>query len=170
VRAPAQLQALPYLVEAFQAKRIPVGILETRIGATPPRRFRSSCETNSAFAPFPVLGVDIFGHKQNPAVAANQFVFRRVGLWFHQREIRTAVGRGDFDPAFAGGKALFCKELEAQLFQVEPLAHIQITDENDDVLDRQVGLFPARPKHGPIRPRDKGVAGHRRDYNGLDKC
>src|SRR4029077_17742343 len=72
VRAPAQLQALPYLVEAFQAKRIPVGILETRIGAAPPRRLRSSCETNSAFAPFPVLGVDIFGHKQNPAVAANQ--------------------------------------------------------------------------------------------------
>ena len=25
-------------------------------------------------------------------------------------------------------------------------------------------------KHGPIRPREKGVAGHRRDYSGPDKC
>src|SRR4029077_7180071 len=42
VRLPAQLQALPHLIEAFQAKRIPVRILETRIGAAPPRRLRSS--------------------------------------------------------------------------------------------------------------------------------
>jgi|BogFormECP03_OM2_1039629.scaffolds.fasta_scaffold75981_1 hypothetical protein len=44
-----------------------------------------------------------------------------------------------------------------------------LADENDDVLDRQVGLFAARAKHGPVRPREKGVAGHRRDYNGPDK-
>jgi hypothetical protein len=53
---------------------------------------------------------------------------------------------------------------------VYSLTHFQIADENDDVLDRQVGLFAARAKHGPIRPREKGVAGHRRDYNGPDKC
>jgi hypothetical protein len=105
----------------------------------------------------------------HPAVAANQFVFRLVGLWFNQREIRATVGRRHFDPAFAGGKAaLFCDEFEAQLLQVEPLTHFQIADENDDVLDRQVGLFAARAKHGPVRPREKGVAGHRRDYNGPD--
>jgi hypothetical protein len=34
-----------------------------------------------------------------------------------------------------------------------------LADENDDVLDRQVGLFAARAKHGPVRPREKVVAG-----------
>src|SRR6266446_222688 len=114
--------------------------------------------------------MDIFGHEQDPAVAANQFVFRLVGLWFNQREIRATVGRRYFDPAFAGGKALFCNEFEAQLLQVEPLTHFQIADENDYVLDRQIGLFAARAKHGPVRPREKGVAGHGRDYNGPDEC
>ena len=51
---------------------------------------------------------------------------------------------------------MFCDEFEAQLLQVERLTHVQIADENDDVLDRQVGLIPARAKHGPVRPRDKG--------------
>src|SRR4029077_11505514 len=170
VRLPAQLQALPHLIEAFQANRISVRILETRIGAAPPRRLRSSYKTNPPFAPFFVLGVNIFGHEQDPAVAANQLVFRRVGLWFHQRKIRAAVGRRHFDPAFAGGKALFGEEFEAQLLQVEPLTHFQIANENDYVLDRQIGLFAARAKHGPVRPREKSVAGHRRDYNWPDKC
>jgi hypothetical protein len=96
-------------------------------------------------------------------------VFGRVGLGFNQREVRATVGRRHFDPAFAGGKASFCEEFEAQLLQVERLTHVQIADENDDVLDGQVGIFAARPKHGPVRPREKGVAGHRGDYNGGDE-
>jgi hypothetical protein len=126
---------LPDLIEPFQAKRIPVRILETRIGAAPAWRLRRSYETNPAFAPFFVLGLDIFGHEQDPAVAANQLVFRRVGLWLNHREIRAAVGRRHFDPAFAGGKALFRDKFEAQLLQLERLAHFQIADENDDVLN-----------------------------------
>src|SRR5258708_18383307 len=47
---------------------------------------------------------------------------------------------------------------------VEPLTHFQIADEHDDVLYAQVGLVASRAKHGPVRPREEGVVGHRRDY------
>ena len=61
---------------------------------------------NAAFAPFFVLGVDIFGHEKNPAVAANQFVFWPVGLGINQSKIPVAVGRRYLNPAHAVGKAL----------------------------------------------------------------
>lgn len=60
---------------------------------------------------------------------------------------------------------MFCDEFEAELVDVEPLAHFQIADKDDDVLDAQVGLFASRAKHGAVRPREEGIAGHRRDYN-----
>src|SRR6516225_11558514 len=119
---------------------------------------------NAAFAPFFVLGLDIFGHENNPAVAANQFVFWPVGLGLNQGKIRAAVGRRYLNPAHAVGKALFSDEFETQLFHVEPLTYFQIPDENDDVLNAQVGLFASRAKHGTVRPRKEGIPGHRRDY------
>jgi hypothetical protein len=69
---------------------------------------------NAAFTPFFVGGVNIFGHKKNPAVASNELVFRPVGLRLNQGKISAAVGRRHFNPADAVGKALFREEFEAQ--------------------------------------------------------
>ena len=87
----SQLQASPHLIESFQSKRIPVRILEPGIGPAPGRVLRGRHEMNPALAPFLVLGVDIFGHEENPAVAANQVVFRLVGLGGNHREIGASV-------------------------------------------------------------------------------
>src|SRR5207302_9258068 len=80
-----------------------------------------------------------------------------------------AVRRRHFNPTDARGKHLFCDQFEAQLVNVEPLTHFQIADEHDDVLYAQVGLVAYRAKHGPVRPREEGVVGHRRDYSAQAK-
>lgn len=96
--------------------------------------------------------MNVFRHKENPAVAANQLIFGPVGLGFDQRKIRASVGRRNFNPTDAGRKRLFGDELEAEPVDVEPLAYFHIADENDDVLDAQVGLFASGAKHSPVRP------------------
>jgi hypothetical protein len=78
----------------------------------------------------------------------------------------TSVNGSHFDPAFAGRKATIRDQFESQLVDVESQAPVQVADEDNDVLNTQVGLFPARAKHTPVRPRERGVTGHRRDYNG----
>src|SRR5262252_9866264 len=163
---PAQFEASPDLIETFQPELISVRIFKPRISPAPPWRLRRKQEPHTAFTPFFVLGVNIFGHEKNPAIAANQLVFWPVWFWLNQGKIRGTVGRCHFDPADAIRKALFCDEFEAQLVEVEPLTHFQVADENHDVLDAQVGHIAARTKHRPVRPREKGVAGHRRDYKG----
>ena len=169
VRLPAQFQASPHLIEPFQSKQIPVGIFKACEGSTPRRVLRRRQEMNPALAPFFVLGVDIFGHKKNPAVAANKLVFGLVGLGCNQRKIRAAVGRRHFNVAFKAfprREATVCDQFEAQLLHVESQAQVQVADEDHDVLDAQIGIFPTRAKHATVRPREGGVTGHRRDYNG----
>src|SRR5215471_3595410 len=120
---PAQFEASPDLIETFQPELISVRIFKPRISPAPPWRLRRKQEPHTAFTPFFVLGVNIFGHEKNPAIAANQLVFWPVWFWLNQGKIRGTVGRCHFDPADAIRKALFCDEFEAQLVDVEPLTH-----------------------------------------------
>jgi len=131
-------QAAPYLVESSQPKRIPIYVLETGEDPTPRWLLRWKQKSDSTFAPFFVFGVDVFGEKENPAVAANQVVVRRVGLGSDESQVRAAIGRGYLDPSFARLKAVIHHQPESKLINIESQAAVLIAYEHDDVVYAQI--------------------------------
>ena len=109
-------------------------------------------KAHSTFAPFFVLGVNVFGEKENPAIAANQLVVRRIGLGSDECQVRAAIRRGYLDPSFARLKAVIHHQLKSKLVDIELHAAFLIAYEHDDVVYAQIRFTKVKAQDGPVGP------------------
>ena len=176
-RAALRFDLPAHLVEAHQRKRISIDVSKAREHSSPNRRrlsgryrrvrrtpgrnphlileafqARRILKANPALPPFLELGHDVFGDKSNVCGPSNQLVLFRVGLGRHQRQVRSAFGRGNGYPAASGLKAGIKGQIEPKLLHVEPRASVQIANVDGNRLNAEVGVMPIQASRGLVRP------------------
>ena len=107
---------------------------------------------NAALTPFPELGRDVFGDKDDLGGPADELVLSRPGPRCNKREHRRSVGRGDRYPAGTGRKAGIEGQGESQLVQIESQASVVIANEDGDMLKTEIGVLPIQAWSGWVDP------------------
>ena len=171
-------------VEADEGKGVAVRVFETCKDAAPDRRVigtrrgrihevrwtrmqfvlealeaRGELKLHAALAPFSEFGDDVFGDKSDVSRMADEFVCFGVWLGGHEREIGSAVGRSDGDPAAARLNAGVENEVETKLVKVEREAALQVADVDSKGLKAKVGVLAVEANRGIVCPLG-GRAGH----------
>jgi hypothetical protein len=102
---------------------------------------RHILKPNSALAPFPIFGQNIFGNKDDLCGPADERALFGVGFRCDQRKHGTAIGRGDRYPALTRCKADIADQTEPQMVQVESQALILIANEDVNRVDTEMGML-----------------------------
>ena len=100
---------------------------------------RIARELHATGDPFAEFAGNIFGHKRDVRVAADELEFGGIACGRGECEIGVTVGRGDDDPGAAGPVAGVENELEAEGLGVEENAAIEVTYEDGDGLEAKEG-------------------------------
>ena len=109
---------LPRILQALQARRI--------------------LKANSTLDPLPILAHKIIGNEDHVGAMANQAVLLRVGVGRNQRQHRAAVWGRNRHPAVPAFEADIAHQIESQLFNVKPQAHILVAYEDIDRVNAQM--------------------------------
>lgn len=136
--AAPHFQAASHFVKSSHPKRVPIDIFEACEDPSPRRLLRWKQKANTPITPFFVFCVNVFGEKENPAIAANQFVGWRIGLGRNQRKVRAAVRRRHLDPALARLETVVHHQSESKLVDIKSQAAVLIAHEHDDVVHAQI--------------------------------
>ena len=121
-------------------------------------------KVHATTAPFGEFGVDVFGEKDNPGVAPDEFVCAGLRRRQGQSEVCAAIRRRNFDPAATRLECVIDYDAETKLVHVETQAPFLIADENHDEVQREIGLLPVEAEKGPLKTEGYGSVGHPRDY------
>jgi hypothetical protein len=103
-------------------------------------------------APFAVFCLDILRKKDRVPSLADQRVF--VRLWWRrdQAKPRCPIRRGNYDPAFATLVSVIDSNIEPKTVDKEPQASVLVPDEDQHLLQEQIGILAIQSNRRPDLP------------------
>jgi len=107
---------------------------------------------HAAPAPLTVLCFDILRKKDRVPPLADQRVILRFWWWRDQANPRRPIRWSNYDPAFVTLVSVIESNIEPKTIDKEPQASVLVPDEDQDLLQEQIGILSIQPNRWPDLP------------------